>query len=110
MVNKTLQEFKSNTKKNEDIETLEPQFDTRNSFYGKAKVDKIDNNNSKLYSYGTLVAEIKNGVPIVYDLWSQTTTRHINEYLKQNGFKADSNKQILADYSPDSKKEIIKKN
>ena len=109
MVNKSLTEFKTKQVKNEDIYKLEPQFDTRNSFYGKAKVDEIDKNNSKLYSYGTLVAEIQDGVPVVYDTYSQTTLRHIKEYLKQNGFKDDNSKQIMTDYGPQSNKEIVKK-
>lgn len=81
------------------IYDLNPQFDNRNSFYGKAKVDTGDKNDqNKLYSYNTLVAEIKDGKPIVYGTYSQTTLRHIKDWLKQNGFKAENSKQILADY------------
>ena len=78
---------------------LNPQFDSRQSFYGKAKVDTGDKNDkNRLYSYNTLVAEIKDGKPIVYGTYSQTTLRHIKDWLKQNGFKADNAKQIIADY------------
>lgn len=78
---------------------LRPQYDSRQSFYGKAQVDTGDKNDkNKLYSYGTLVAEIKDGKPVVYGTYSQTTLRHIKDWLKQNGFKADSSKQILTDY------------
>lgn len=81
------------------IYDLSPQFDSRQSFYGKAKVNTGDKNDqNKLYSYDTLVAEIKDGKPIVYGVFSQTTLRHIKDFLKQNGFKADNAKQILADY------------
>lgn len=81
------------------IYDLHPQFDSRKSFYSKAKVDtgyKGDKN--KLYSYGTLVAELKDGKPVVYGTFSSTTLRHIKDWLKQLGFKADNAKQIMADY------------
>ncbi len=78
---------------------LEPRYDSRKSFYGKAQVDTGDKGDkNKLYSYGTLVAEIKNGKPVVYGTYSATTLRHIKDWLKQNGFKAETSKQILADY------------
>ena len=78
---------------------LNPQFDSRKSFYGKAQVDTGDDGlSNRLYSYDTLVAEIKNGKPVVYGTFSQTTLRHIKDWLKQLGFKADSAKQIMADY------------
>lgn len=78
---------------------LEPRYDARKSFYGKAQVDTGDKGDkNKLYSYNTLVAEIKDGKPVVYGTYSQTTLRHIKDWLKQNGFKADTSKQIMADY------------
>lgn len=81
------------------IYALEPRYDARKSFYGKAHVDTGDNNDkNKLYSYDTLVAEIKDGKPVVYGTYSATTLRHIKDWLKQNGFRADTSKQIVADY------------
>lgn len=81
------------------IYDLTPQYDSRNSFYSKAKVDTGDKGDkNKLYSYNTLVAEIKDGKPVVYGTYSATTLRHIKDWLRQNGFKADSAKQIMADY------------
>lgn len=78
---------------------LNPQFDARQSFYGKAQVDTGDKGDqNKLYSYDTLVAEIKDGKPVVYGTYSQTTLRHIKEWLKQLGFKAETSKQIMNDY------------
>lgn len=78
---------------------LEPRYDARKSFYGKAHVDTGDKGEkNKLYSYDTLVAEIKDGKPVVYGTYSATTLRHIKDWLKQNGFKADTSKQIMADY------------
>ena len=85
-------EAKRKAKLNESP-VLEPRYDSRKSFYGKAKVE-----DDKLYSYNTLVAEIKDGKPVVYGLYSQTTARHIKEWLRQNGFKAESSKQIMNDY------------
>ena len=78
---------------------LNPQYDSRSSFYGKAQVDTGDKGDkNKLYSYDTLVAEIKDGKPVVYGTYSATTLRHIKEWLKQLGFKAETSKQIMQDY------------
>lgn len=74
-------------------ELLEPKYDSRKSFYGKADVE-----GNKLYSYDTLVAEIVNGEPKVYNLQSATTLRHVKEFLKQKGFKAETKAQIMKDY------------
>ena len=78
---------------------LHPQYDSRKSFYGKARVDTGDKSDkNKLFSYDTLVAEIKDGKPVVYGAFSATTLRHIKDWLKQNGFKAENKAQILRDY------------
>ncbi len=76
---------------------LQPQYSSRNSFYSKAII-KEKGNKKILISYQTEVAYIKNGEAVVLGNWSGTTTRHIKEFLKQNGFKADNIKQILKDY------------
>ena len=107
----SLKESKSTKKESKLVEKpvygLEPRYDARKSFYGKAQVDTGDKGDeNKLYSYGTLVAEIKDGKPVVYGTYSQTTLRHIKEWLKQLGFKAENSKQILADYG--AKKESCK--
>lgn len=76
---------------------LDPRYDTRKSFYGKAIV--IDNGlYSELYSYGTKAASTEGGKATVYNTQSPTTLRHVKEFLKQNGFKADTLGQILRDY------------
>lgn len=85
----------------EPVYGLNPEFDSRKSFYNKARVDVKDDKNQKLYSYDTLVAEIVDGKPKVYNLQSQTTLRHVKEFLKQNGFSADSKSQIIRDYGED---------
>lgn len=78
---------------------LHPRYDARQSFYGKARVDTGDKGDkNKLFSYDTLVAEIKDGKPVVYGAFSATTLRHIKDWLKQNGFKAENKAQILRDY------------
>lgn len=72
---------------------LEPIYDTRKSFYGKAKI-VIYNNIIDLISYNTVVARIEDGKIKVFGWYSQTTARHINEFLKQNGFKSMTKKEM----------------
>ena len=63
---------------------LTARYDSRKSFYGKAKVLIFDNGIIQLQSYDTIVGEIRDGK--YYQLWdgkSQTTTRHIKEFKKQ---------------------------
>lgn len=71
------------------IYNLEPQFDSRASFYGKARVE-VDGDVHTLYSYGTAVARIANGKFEKLDMadYSQTTRRHVREFAKQHGFNA----------------------
>lgn len=80
---------------------LTPQFDSRQSFYGKATVTGT-NTGLVLRSYGTIVATIDDETNEVTLLprWdeTQTTLRHVKEFLKQNGFKAETKAQMKADY------------
>lgn len=72
---------------------LETKYDTKKSFYGKAVVKEI-NNIKLLYSYNTLVCAIYDNARCIkyffnYDvseklLFSNTTLRHIKEFLLQN--------------------------
>lgn len=93
---------------------LQPRYDRRKSFYGKAEV-REENGRKILKSYATDVAEIRNGKAYVYGTYSPTTLRHIKEFLLQNGFKAETSKQILKDYGADRsqtfevKKESVEK-
>ena len=74
---------------------LECVFDSRKSFYGKAIVEENDNKKT-LYSYGIEVAEIKDGeFNMLWGGYSQTTYRHVNEFIQQNGFPKMSKKEIL---------------
>jgi hypothetical protein len=85
---------------------LQCKYDSRQSFYGKARVqeNKCDDDDPShkelfLWSYSTHVATIScDGKAIVYGTYSQTTLRHIKEFLLQYGFRADNSKQIMADY------------
>jgi hypothetical protein len=86
---------------------LQTKFDARASFYGKARV-QADYPEVRLISYTTHVASIKyngqpddKGTPEVYGTYSQTTLRHIKEFLLQYGFDARNSKQIMADYGKD---------
>ena len=83
-------------------------FDTRKSFYGKAIV-RVDDNRLILKSYDTDVAYIENGVAVVNGEYSTTTMRHIKEFLKQNGFKAETTKQVLNAYGLKDKNQNLKK-
>ena len=77
---------------------LDTKFDSRKSFYNKAMVS---DNTDDLYSYGVHVMSIENGRPVIKcreDQLSQTTLRHIKEFLKQKGFPAISKQQIIKDY------------
>lgn len=78
---------------------LFPRYDSRKSFYGKAHEFWYEDGSVALQSYSTIVAEItKEGKAIVHGWYSQTTTRHIKEFLKQHGFRAENMDQILRDY------------
>ena len=78
---------------------LMPKYDARKSFYNKAVVERT-NNKATLYSYNTKVAEIENGKVKLFNAWdySSTTLRHTKEFLKQNGFVADTKAQMQKEY------------
>ena len=86
---------------NIDISIMElcPYYDSAKSFYGKAKVVEIEND-VFLMSYDTIVAFFNRDTKVakVIDTYSATTLRHIKEFLKQSGFKAETKKQIEKDY------------
>ena len=80
------------------MKNLKPIYNTSQSFYEKAKVE-IDGNRIILYSYGSYVAFIENDVAYITGDYTQTTFRHIKEFLLQNGFEAVSKKQMMEDYA-----------
>ena len=92
------------------MEELECRFDSRASFYGKAKVEELETTGEhgktilkNLYSYGTLVAKIlyayiDNTTTITYlymGKYSQTTTRHQKEFFKQEGLSEKEIKDLF---------------
>lgn len=92
-------------KESDGSDDLEPRYDGRKSFYGKATVRMFGDGRKVLYSYGTPVCRIdRNGHATLLDKgyygWgsSNTTRRHVREFLRQNGLKADSSSQIGRDY------------
>jgi hypothetical protein len=63
---------------------LEPQYSTRKSFYGKANI----NDDNTLVSYGTPIMKIVDGKIQMLcrpEHLTQTTLRHIREFMQQNG-------------------------
>lgn len=102
--------FKQNAKKDfyenkqlkeSPVYDLSTQHDSRQSFYGKARIDVSDDAQVEtLISYNTPVARISGGKVELLPAWntSATTLRHVKEFLKQHGFKAESSAQIAKDY------------
>ena len=86
----------------QNIYELFPRYDARKSFYGKAHIIETSKT-IKLKSYDTIILQYNKQTKIIKflcrDLWafSQTTNRHINEFLKQ-----------FTNISPLTKKDIIK--
>lgn len=80
----------------ETTKELSPQYDSRKSFYGKARVRTLDDGTEILYSYNTPVVRVKDGQVTLlsrgYLGWasSPTTLRHVKEFLQQRGFKTGS--------------------
>jgi len=77
---------------------LSAKYDYRKSFGGKAQViETVENDYTilRLKSYDTIVAEIiGGGLPRVFGLYSDTTTRHIVEFLRQEGFSVYGKKDV----------------
>jgi hypothetical protein len=81
---------------------LKPQYDSRKSFYGKANVYRDDEGKILLMSYSTIVAEIEDAIitesgepkVTVHGWYSNTTSRHINEFLQQYGYPKMTKKEM----------------
>lgn len=67
------------------ISELEPQWDTRKSFYKKAFVRYDGDGVYSLFSYQTLVCKIDNNTILLngFSFYSNTTTRHLKDFLYQ---------------------------
>ena len=83
---------------------LECEYDSRASFYGKAKVETTTTTYEQtkdLYSYGTLVASIvynfiDNIITYRYlGKFSQTTTRHQKEFFRQQCLNDNEIKELF---------------
>lgn len=83
---------------------LVPRYSSKKSFYGKAKIKEIEDDEAKgylLYSYGTLVAiysEYKNINKKIYNYighFSMTTTSHQKEFFKQYGLNDSEIKEVI---------------
>jgi hypothetical protein len=64
---------------------LTPKNSNQKSFYNKAKVVTQDGT-TKLISYETVVAELKDNKLKLNGYYSMTTARHVREFATQNGF------------------------
>ena len=62
---------------------LVPRYDSRKSFYGKARVIDHEDGTIELRSYDTVVSRCVNGKVEELGKWSATTTRHQKEFRKQ---------------------------
>lgn len=110
-------QFESKQLKESPVYDLSTQHDSRQSFYGKARIDVSDDAQVEtLISYNTPVARISGGKVELLPAWntSATTLRHVKEFLKQHDFKAESSAQIAKDYGSknesvvtESKEEIV---
>ena len=77
------------------ITELQPIHSSQKSFYGKARVENLENGHKELYSYSTKVCELDNNNNIVdIGYYSATTSRHINDFLQQNGHNKMTKKEI----------------
>ena len=79
------------------MKELVPVYDNAKSFYKKAIINEHVHGIT-LYSYGTKILELVNvgGDIYIRKIWngySATTQRHINEFMKQFAHKFDANKK-----------------
>lgn len=79
------------------MKELTPIYDNAKSFYRKAMVDEHAHG-ATLYSYGTKIIELVNVgndtyIRKVWNGYSATTQRHINEFIKQFVHKFNTNKK-----------------
>lgn len=82
---------------------LRTQYDNRQSFYGKARVD--DNGDTvTLYSYNTPICTIDRTSHTItfteYYNYSQTTRRHLKEFLLQNGIDINTREIVPGEEYP----------
>lgn len=77
------------------ISNLQAIYSHTKSHYGKAQVEHTPDNHKILYSYNTKVCELNADNQIIeIGYYSQTTSRHINDFLMQNGLSKMTKKEI----------------
>ena len=80
------------------VTELSAVYDSRASFYGKAKVI-TGNGVTELQSYNTRVARLEDGelniLPGAGYWWTATTGRHLNDFIQQHGGKKMTKAQII---------------
>ena len=80
---------------------LEAIYDKRKFFYGKATVN-IENGIHNLFSYGVKICKYDENTGEFHlqagVLYSQTTCRHLREFLKQRGITHIFNKMTMAEF------------
>lgn len=67
-------------------EELKPIYDRRKSFYKKAYITRDKDGTVHLISYTTEVAYVKKGKLHINGFYSNTTLRHIKEFISQMGY------------------------
>ena len=76
---------------------LLPIYESQKSYYRKAIVIEDNYKNRYLQSYDTVVCMItRQGLIKLWDNWSLTTSKHIHDFLLQNGFSGYCKKDWLA--------------
>ncbi len=92
---------------------LEPEYDSRQSFYRKAIV-RTKGTISELISYSTHVATIDmskegNERCEIHGFYSPTTTRHIKDFIYQAGLKVGSTNELWEMYTVEGRKALAEK-
>lgn len=79
---------------------LEPRYNSRKSFYGKAIVE-VDNEGSKtLYSYNTDIATVDDDGQLIWltdtdNYYTNTTCSHLKEFCRQHGVEYLGKQKML---------------
>lgn len=80
------------------ITELKPLHTKQKSFYGKAQL-KETSDGMELFSYNTLVSKYYNNgsLKVTHDsnYLTNTTLRHINEFIQQMGYSKKTKKEII---------------
>ena len=76
---------------------LTARYDSRKSFYGKARVLEGTDGTIYLKSYDTIVATCKGGTVELIDRYSTTTDRHQHEFYLQNDTTGRTWEQVKSD-------------